>query len=236
MQERLSDSPDDPVRQRIEENLGLIGPIAKLMYKKIKRRAPLEDLEQNGYLGLQDAAKKFDPGRNQNFKAYAALRIKGAMIDALRAFDPVARPQREKGEKMSLAEERLEAKFGRPPFPFEIAEDLTRKLDGTIPSKIPETEPFGEIETDSQASPSEENPLNIATMRDRRNYIRESIKACPTLTENEKALLVSEFIDGEPNTDFAKKISLSDSRISQIRKSAMSKLKAWLSLEKSELL
>lgn len=65
--------------------------IAGAMAKRLPPWVELADLTQSGALGLIDAATRFEPGRGVPFRAYAALRIRGAIVDDLRRADVVPR-------------------------------------------------------------------------------------------------------------------------------------------------
>ena len=100
--------------------------IARRMAKKIPPNVPLavEDLASYGAIGLLEAIDRFDPTRNNQFNTFADYRIRGAMFDALRSFDPMSRHRREQARDINEAEDVLFQKLGRTPEPSEIAHEL----------------------------------------------------------------------------------------------------------------
>jgi len=82
------------------------------------------DLVSYGIFGLIDAIEKFDPGRNVKFETYAMTRVRGAIIDELRAVDWVPRTVRAKARALEKAFSTLEASLGRAPTDAELAEQL----------------------------------------------------------------------------------------------------------------
>ncbi|MFN8369100.1 MAG: sigma-70 family RNA polymerase sigma factor [Bacteriovoracaceae bacterium] len=82
-------------------------PLIKYIAQKIASRLPanieLDDLISCGVIGLMDAIKKFDPTRDNKFKTYAEFRIRGAILDELRAQDWVPRSVREKAKTVERA-------------------------------------------------------------------------------------------------------------------------------------
>ncbi|WP_428501273.1 FliA/WhiG family RNA polymerase sigma factor [Pseudonocardia sp.] len=82
------------------------------------------DLVQAGVFGLLDAITRFDPGRGIRFESYAAQRIRGAMLDELRAQDWVPRTVRTRLREIDRARERLERGLGRSPANAELAAEL----------------------------------------------------------------------------------------------------------------
>lgn len=82
------------------------------------------DLISYGIFGLIDAIDKYDRGRNIKFETYAISRIRGAIIDELRAIDWVPRSVRFKAREVEKAYASLENKLKRPPSDQEIAEEM----------------------------------------------------------------------------------------------------------------
>src|SRR5215217_3210590 len=79
------------------------------------------DLVSYGLLGLINAIERYDPGRDIKFETYAITRIKGAIIDELRALDWVPRSVRARAREIERAIGELEARLGRAPTDEEIA-------------------------------------------------------------------------------------------------------------------
>ncbi|HPP86943.1 MAG TPA: sigma-70 family RNA polymerase sigma factor, partial [bacterium] len=88
-----------------------------------------EDLISYGVLGLIDAIEKFDVSKNLKFSTYASMRIKGAILDALREFDWVPRMIRIKAKKIQSAYMELENRLGYQPTDEEVASYLNLTLD-----------------------------------------------------------------------------------------------------------
>ncbi|ODT99690.1 MAG: RNA polymerase subunit sigma-70 [Pseudonocardia sp. SCN 72-86] len=82
------------------------------------------DLVQAGVFGLLDAIARYDPSRGIRFESYAAQRIRGAMLDELRAQDWVPRTVRTRLREIDRARERLERRLGRSPVNAELAAEL----------------------------------------------------------------------------------------------------------------
>jgi RNA polymerase sigma factor for flagellar operon FliA len=87
------------------------------------------DLVSYGIFGLIDAIEKFDIGRNIKFETYAINRIRGAIIDELRAIDWIPRSVRFKAREVERALGELESRLSRPPSDAELAEELGVSLD-----------------------------------------------------------------------------------------------------------
>jgi RNA polymerase sigma factor for flagellar operon FliA len=100
-------------------------PLVKYVAGRVRSGLPpsvdQNDLVSDGVIGLMDAIDKFDPDRGLQFQTYAVSRIRGAIVDGLRASDWVPRSVREKVRDIDAAQTRLEAELGRPPRDREVA-------------------------------------------------------------------------------------------------------------------
>src|SRR6476646_7870081 len=87
-------------------------PLIKFIAQKIAVRLPsnieLDDLISSGVIGLMDAIEKYDPSRDNKFKTYAEFRIRGAILDELRAQDWVPRSVRDKAKLLDRTYSALE--------------------------------------------------------------------------------------------------------------------------------
>jgi RNA polymerase sigma factor for flagellar operon FliA len=107
----------------------LIKYIATRMALRLPPHISLDDLVSSGMIGLLDAIKKFDPLKNINFKTYAEFRIKGAILDELRALDWIPRSIRKKSSQLEKAYAKLLKELGRPAEPEEVAESLGLSME-----------------------------------------------------------------------------------------------------------
>src|SRR4029450_8785527 len=100
-------------------------PLVKYLAQRLACRLPasvcLDDLISAGVLGLLDASAKYDPTRGTTFKTYAEVRIRGAMLDALREWDWVPRSVRQKEQALTQAYAAIERQQGRPAEDEEVA-------------------------------------------------------------------------------------------------------------------
>jgi len=108
-------------------------PLIKYIAHRLAMRLPshisVKDLMSAGVIGLMHAVRKFDPKKNVSFKTYAEFRIRGAMLDELRALDWVPRSIRQKASQVEKTIRRLEREKGRPVEDEEVALELGISLD-----------------------------------------------------------------------------------------------------------
>jgi RNA polymerase sigma factor FliA len=103
-------------------------PLVKYVASRVATGLPASveqaDLVSYGMFGLIDALQKFEPARGNKFETYAIPRIKGAIIDELRAMDWVPRSVRFKAREIEKAYADLESTLKRAPSEREVAERL----------------------------------------------------------------------------------------------------------------
>lgn len=195
-----------------------------------------DDVRSFGLLGLYDAITKFDEKRNLKFDTYASFRIKGAIMDGLRKEDWLPRSLREKAKKVERVSGELEQKLQRMPTSKEIGKQLdmspeeveTIVKDALFSNVLSiEEKPKNEIDfnegigytiPDDQAiSPEEE--LYMEELK------QELVEAIKKLNKNEQ-MVISLFYNEELTlTEIGKILNLTTSRISQIHKKAIFRLK-----------
>ena len=103
----------------------LVRRVALNVASRLPSQVEVSDLTQAGYLGLIDAALKFDAHKGVRFWTYAELRIRGAILDSLRGLDWVPRSVRRRRRELDAASARLEACLGRTPTDEELAKELS---------------------------------------------------------------------------------------------------------------
>ena len=123
--ERYKDYGDYSARdQLILRYTGLVKYTAGRVAIGMPNSVDMEDLISYGIFGLLDAVEKFDPNRGIKFESYATVRIRGAIIDGLRAADWVPRSVRAKARRLERTVAELEFRLGRSASEDEIAKAL----------------------------------------------------------------------------------------------------------------
>jgi RNA polymerase sigma factor for flagellar operon FliA len=116
---------DDAARESLIVNYA---PLVKVVAGRLGARLPAHveegDLVAYGLTGLLRAIERYDPERGVKFESFALLRIRGAMIDALRSLDWVPRRVRQNARRIELLESKLGSDLGRPPSETELADGL----------------------------------------------------------------------------------------------------------------
>ena len=106
----------------------LVRRLALQLIAKLPASVELDDIIQAGMLGLLDAANRYQDDQGAQFETYASQRIRGAMLDELRANDWLSRGLRQSSRKVDAAVQALEQKLARPPSEREIAQSMQLSL------------------------------------------------------------------------------------------------------------
>lgn len=111
-----------------EDYLERFAPLVKRMASHLCSKVPAsvdpDDIIQAGLIGLMDAVSRFEEDQGVQFETYATQRIRGAMLDELRAGDWLPRSVRKNQREIEGAISRLEQRFKRPPTESEIAKEM----------------------------------------------------------------------------------------------------------------
>ncbi len=119
-----------PLPQNIAANMI---PVIKRIACRLARRLPphicVDDLMSVGFVGLVTAYRRFESARGDDFRAYAEVRIRGAMIDELRSSDPLTRGLRAHANRAAAARKTLEARTGGSADEVAVAAELGLSLE-----------------------------------------------------------------------------------------------------------
>jgi RNA polymerase sigma factor for flagellar operon FliA len=114
--------------QLVQRFAPLVKRIAYHLMARLPSSVQVEDLVQNGMIGLLDAINRFEAGMGAQFETYAAQRVRGAMLDGLRENDWLPRSLRRDFRRIETAIAQLEQQNGRAPSESELAGALAMPL------------------------------------------------------------------------------------------------------------
>lgn len=114
--------------QLVQRFAPFVKRIAYHLMARLPASVQVEDLVQNGMMGLLEAIGRFESGMGAQFETYAAQRIRGAMLDGLRENDWLPRNLRRDFRRIETAIAQLEQEFKRPPSENELAAALGMPL------------------------------------------------------------------------------------------------------------
>jgi RNA polymerase sigma factor for flagellar operon FliA len=200
----------------------------------------MDDLVQVGMMGLDDALRRFEQGPGSTFETFAARRIEGAMLDALRAEDTLSRGTRSRLRKVRAAVQRLEHALGRAPRAKEVANELNWTLEqfhacmvesgaggmragDKILEHVDDASATAPVDPDATFDGSEHvDPLHALQQRQRHIVLSAAFDALDAADR-----YVMELIYDQDMTlrDVGNTLGISESRVSQMRSTIIAKLK-----------
>ena len=219
-------------------------PLVKFVANRIASRLPsqveTDDLINAGILGLVDAIEKFDETRKIKFKTYAEFRVKGAILDELRALDWVPRSIRQKAHRLEQAYTELEGRLGRPAADYEVVDflgvtfeefyDLMREASGISLISLDELRHEGDENSDRNlldflANPDELDPAQLLNLDQVYQLVADAIDELP---EKERLVVSLYYNDELTMKEIGAILSITESRVSQIHTKAILRLRTKL--------
>lgn len=240
--EQYKQNPSSQARdQLILRYAPLVKQVAGRVLMGLPANIELDDLHGYGIFGLMDAIEKFEPARGIKFETYASSRIRGAMIDGLRADDWVPRSVRQKARHLERTVGSLEARLGRSATDAEIRAELdlnqdeynallsdvrnadlvslddllTHDGDGDTPLRL------GHLIEDSEAP----EPGAAVEVEQVEQLLGEAIDALP---ERERLVVTMYYYEELTLKEIGLVLGVSESRVSQLHSRSMVRLRGRL--------
>ena len=223
-------------------------PIVRYNAERLRAKLPdevdVEDLMSAGIFGLMDAINAFDPKRGVKFETYSAPRIRGAILDELRAMDWVPRLVRSRAHKLNHALHALEAQLGRKPDTKELAKEMKlpikefRKLQRdaravglvSLSRKWFETDSSKDIrEIDVIEDKRTDDPFRAVQRKDVRDLVTRG------LSRAERLIIILYYFEEMTMKEIGETLDLSESRVSQMHSAILERLKHQLDKRRKEL-
>ncbi len=189
------------------------------------------DLASYGVFGLIDSIEKFDPGRGVKFATYASPRIRGAIIDELRAVDWVPRSVRSMANEVERAQGKLTGELRRAPDRVELASELgvsehdldraqaqissasLAALDHVISGPDGSTTTLGDRLADPTSDP--------ATAFESTDLLQSVFEAIGRTQRRARDILIMSIIEQRTMAEIGEALGVTESRVSQIRTKAL---------------
>lgn len=215
----------------VHKYLHLVKYVAGRVSVNLPPNVELNDLINDGILGLIDAIEKYDDTRGVKFETYAITRINGAILDALRALDWVPRAVRQRARELDRTIQELEIALGRPASNDEIADRMSvsvKELD-ILMQKIRGTALLS-LEDHLPNEKGYEVSL-IETLRDVDGNVAETVEshevtkalgvAVEQLSAQERTVISLYYFEGLTLKEIKVVLNVSESRVSQIHAQAV---------------
>jgi RNA polymerase sigma factor for flagellar operon FliA len=230
----LAEQDPAAVEAAVRAHLPLVRSVVRRLLLRKPPHIEAEELMNWGLDGLLTALQRYDPSRGVAFEAYARPRIRGAVLDRLRATDFMARGLRRKAKRLERTYEVVEARLGRPATEEEIAAELQIEVSelhellvaigqsgavGIEDLGVPlaaETPAIEEIVDESRA-----DPLDVLLSRERVQIVSDAIQALP---ERERTVVALYYREEITMREVAAVMGVTESRVSQLHSQALLRL------------
>jgi RNA polymerase sigma factor for flagellar operon FliA len=224
----------------LKRYLPLVRNVAGRMAIGFPRSVELSDLINTGVIGLVEAFRNYDPDRGVKFETYAVPRIRGAILDELRALDWVPRSTRARSREIERAVVALENDHGRMPTNAELARKLGYTVDELL-AAIGDASCSSLLSLDETIYKEEDNHqvprIETVSEANRMSALGELEKgelraflatAIDRLTDQEKLVIALYYFEELTLKEIGEVMSISESRVSQIHTKAVFKLRGMI--------
>lgn len=235
---RFQDEGDeDARRQLVEKHVGLVRYVAGRLAAGLPHYLEFPDLYGSGLVGLIQAVDNFDRTRGIKFETYAIPRIRGAILDELRAQDWFPRSLRRKARQLEAAFCSLEARLGRPASDDEVAKELGMSLADydrvlgqisvativSLETELHPDEPGGGVRiVDTIVDENSPHPDDALAQRELREVIAHALDE---LSERERLVLTLYYYEELTLREIGEILDVTESRICQIHTKAIFRLR-----------
>ncbi len=221
--------------EKVEKYAPLVKRIALHLKARLPANVEVDDLIQVGMIGLMDAINHYEQGHGASFETYASIRIRGSMIDELRALDWVPRSVYQNGKLISNAIHKLTVSLGRDPKETEIAQELGvslnkyhQMLQDSVATQLIGFEDLGvtdDVISENIHNHNEDKPFAYLSSLEFKKALANSIKELP---EREQLILSLYYTDELNLKEIGKVLGISESRACQLMSQSMGRLRSML--------
>ena len=222
------------INQLIYNHTNLVKKIAWHLHGRVNSIIDIEDVIQLGMVGLITAAQNYIPQSDASFSSYASIRIKGEILDYLRKSSNLDRTTINVKKNAERAANTLKNKLGREPFKHEIATELgisdekyfewSNAFEASVTKSLDETyDDYSSWFVTKDMNPEEQ--INDS-------QLRENLKKTLGKLEGKEALIIQLYFVEELNIyEIAEVLDVSTGRVSQIKTSAIKRIREHLKKE-----
>ena len=228
-------SMDPEVAALVDRGLEVVPQVVASVAANFPRHIERAELIRAGALGVVEAAWRFDPARGVPFERFVALRIRGAVLDAVRADDWAPRSLRAAARRIEIVEGSLTARYGRRPTTEELAAESGSTPERVLKVKaLVETSTVGRLDhgqSDDTGAPFrgeelvDRAQLDVVDMLEQAELLAYLHRAIDGLSPRQRRVILGQFVDGQTTAEIASELGVTRSRVSQLRTDALHELR-----------
>ncbi|HWL92827.1 MAG TPA: FliA/WhiG family RNA polymerase sigma factor [Phycisphaerae bacterium] len=243
--EYLKSQTDTIRNQLVEHYRPLVHMMAARLAQKLPAQVSYDEICSAGYDGLFEAVQAYDPCHKAKFETFCQQRIHGAVMDWLRTLDGQSRTVRSFEKQRMQRKELLDSSLGRPPTEHELAAKMDMSLERYTElarlSRLGHEVHFSAVQTDEESqhrgSPSGWDVKDSRAIDPSQRVSRQMLTDYITkgLNREERLVLVLYYTEGLTMAEIGLVLDLSESRVSQIHKEVIARLRRRFKEQAAEL-
>ena len=223
---------------KMVEYMSLVKVIAKKMIQRLPSNIELDDLISAGCMGLIQALEKYDEKKGKNFKTYAEFRVRGAIIDELRAQDWAPKAMRQKAKAFQKACEKIQQRTGKKASTVDLEKELSlskkkleklatnvHTLEQMNAAGYAQSKTLGDDQLIEQVVCPESTPFDNVYQLSIRNEIKDAV-SCLAPKEGEVIRLY--YFEELNLREIGQRMNVSESRVCQLHSQGIVNLKTVL--------
>jgi RNA polymerase sigma factor for flagellar operon FliA len=217
----------------ITSYIPLVRQVARRMMPKYNSHTEYDELVSSGVIGLIDAVDKYDPAVGVKFETYAVTRIRGEILDSMRAQDWAPASLRKRINAISKTYEDMET-AGESPTPQHVADKLGLPVS-QVHKAMAKTHTFSVLSFEDTlgacvagrdvAAPADQIPENQVVEADMRRVLAQMITELP---EKERRVVTLYYYEDLMLKEIAQVLGVTESRVSQIHSRVLGRMRTQL--------
>lgn len=222
-------TPDRALDDLVREHVPLVGHLVRELLGRVPAHVNRDDLTSAGLAALVSAARAYDPERGIPFQRFAAMRIRGGLLDELRGLDWASRSVRQRARQTETVRQELTSALGRVPTNAEVAQALGVAADEVAAvdedvqrAVVLSLQGFTAGTAEDMVTEQTAGPEDLILHRERIGYLHQAIEALP---DRLRTVVQGYFLQERPMAEIAEELGVTESRVSQLRAEALSLLR-----------
>ena len=218
--------------QLVTEHLPLVHHLVRETLSRVPSHVTGDDLTSAGMVALVQAARAFQTDRGVKFSTFASARIRGAILDELRALDWASRSVRRRARQIDTATEAVSGEKGGTATDEEVAQatglslrEIDKNRAAVARASVLSMQGFGESGPDEFLPTREPSPEEVLERREEMAFLCDAIQLLPSRL---RKVIEDYFFEERPMAVIAAELGVTESRVSQMRAEALVRLRGAL--------